>query len=356
MTLLHARVDVIEGQLPKPLVGAVAGLSERSFAVLTLVGEDEAIGVGEASPLPGYSPDSIDDAAEELQALVEEPIEVDPSLDARTLLDRSPEVQLMESPSARFALESALLDWLGRVRGEPVHALLASGQRRPIPIADLIVEADPARWPDCVDRLCADGATHIKFKTGMEIDQEVAALRTVRDRHPALAMRLDANRRIAIADLRRHAVSLESLGLEFIEEPVASEGWLEAMSLPLLFALDETLRDESMSRALLAQDRIRVLVIKPAVLGGVTAALDVAKIARDNGAEPVLSHTFDGPIARAATAELALALQTELAAGLGVHPALDLWPPHRIAAIHAREIRPHAVPGLGLEFERDTDA
>jgi len=356
VTLLHARVDVIEGRLPDPLVGAAAGLSERRFAVLTLTSEDGSIGVGEASPLPGYSPDSIDDAAEELQALVDEPIEADPSLEPRALLDRMPEVQLIEHPSARFALESALLDWLGRVRGEPVHALLAAGRARPIPIADLVLEADPARWPDHVDGLCADGATHIKLKVGVALDQEVAALRTVRDRHPGLAMRLDANGRIDIADLRRHAATLESLDLELIEEPVASQDWLEAVSLRLPFALDETLRDESMSRWLLGEGHIRALVIKPAVLGGVTAALDLAKIAREHGAQPVLSHAFDGPIARAATAELALALQTELAAGLGSHPALDLWPPHRIAAIRGREICPHATPGLGLEFEERSHA
>ena len=111
-----------------------------------------------------------------------------------------------------------------------------------------------------------------------------------------------------------------------------------------------------MSRRLLGEGHVRALVIKPAVVGGVTATLDLAKIAREYGAEPVLSHTFDGPIARAATAELALALQTKLAAGLGSHPALDLWPRHRIAAIRGRQIGPHAVPGLGLEFEGRSDA
>lgn len=356
MSLLHARVDVIEGRLPGALVGAATGLTERAFVVLTLTSEDNTEGVGEASPLPGYSPDSIDDAAAELHDLIEAPIEVDRSLTPRTLLDRMPEVQLIEHPSARFALESALLDWLGKVRGEPVHALLSPHPPRPIPIADLVLEADSERWPDHVDRLCADGATHLKLKVGVAFDREVAALQTVRGRHPGLAIRLDANGRIDIADLRRHAATLESLSLEWIEEPVALHDWPEAMSFSLPFALDETLKDESMSRRLLGEGRIHAVVIKPAVRGGVTAALDLAKIAKTYGAHPVLSHTFDGPIARATTAELALALGTELAAGLGPHPALDLWPPHRIAAVRGRELRPHAVPGLGLEFEEPADA
>ena len=356
MSLLHARVDIIEGRLPGALVGAAVGHSERTFAVLTLTSENKTVGLGEASPLPGYSPESIEDVAQELHDLIDAPIEVDPSFAPRAFLDSMPEVQRTEHPSARFALESALLDWLGKVRGEPVHSLLGKRPGRPIPIADLVFEVDPARWPDHVDRLCGDGATHLKLKVGSALDREVAALQTVRDRHPGLAIRLDANGRIDIADLRRHATTLESLGLEFIEEPVALQDWPKAVSLPLPFALDETLKDESMSRRLLGEGDIRAVVIKPAVRGGVTAALDLAKIAREHGAQPVMSHTFDGPIARAATAELALALQTELAAGLSSHPALDLWPPHRIAAIRGRELRPHAVAGLGLEFEEFVDA
>ncbi len=351
MTALHAQVDVIEGRLPGALVGAAADVSKRAFVVLTLTSEDETVGVGEAAPLPGVSPESIEEAAQELRDLIDAPIAVDASLGPRVLLDSMPEVQLSVHPSARFAVESAVLDWLGKVRGESIHRVLNPRAERPIPIVDLVFEADPARWPDHIDRLCADGATHLKLKVGAALDQELAALQTVRREHPELAMRLDANGRIEIADLRRHASALESLDLELIEEPVAPRDWPEAALLPLPLALDETLKDESMSRRLLERGQIRAVVIKPAVRGGMTAALDLAAIAKEHGAQPVLSHIFDGPIARAAAAELALAFQTKLAAGLGFHPALDLWPPHRIAAIRGRELRPHAIPGLGFGFE-----
>ncbi len=98
------------------------------------------------------------------------------------------------------------------------------------------------------------------------------------------------------------------------------------------------------------------VVIKPTVLGGLRASFDVAERAAAHGAQYLVSHTFDGPIARAVTAELALALQTELAAGLGWHPALELWPPHQIAAICGRQIVPHDSAGLGLQFEEGLDA
>ncbi len=357
MTELHAQIDLLEGELSEALVVGGGGLTKRTFAVLRLMRGDGTTGLGEASPLPGYSPDAIEEVTKELQRLADEPIRANPLASPLQLLVETFGAHPLKHPSSRLALETALLDWLGHTRGEPVHQVLGGDvERQAVPIADLVQEANPASWPACADELLADGATHLKLKIGSDLDAEVTALEVIRMAHPTLPLRLDANRRIPLQALRRHAGSLEALELELIEEPVAPEEWPDALSLPLPFALDETLRDEVLSRQLLESGSIRAVVIKPMVLGGLRAALEVVERAAAHGAQYLVSHTFDGPIARAVTAELALALQTELAAGLGSHPALALWPPHRIAAIQGREIVPHDEPGLGLQFEEDLDA
>jgi L-alanine-DL-glutamate epimerase-like enolase superfamily enzyme len=351
VTDLHAQIDVIEGELSEPLVGGAAGLSRRTFAVLRLMRSDGTTGLGEASPLPGYSPDSISEVSEELQRLADEPVRANPLAGPSELLAQTFAAHPLKHPSSRLALETAMLDWLGHSQGKPVHQILAGDvAAQPIPIADLVVQA-PAAWPARVDALLTDGATHLKLKVGSDLDAEVAALREIRRAHPTVPLRLDANRRISIEALRRHAGSLETLELELIEEPVAPEDWPAALSLPLPFALDETLRDADLSRRVLESGKVCAVVIKPTVLGGLRASFEVAERAAAHGAEYLVSHTFDGPIARAVTAELALALQTKLAAGLGWHPALELWPAHHTAAIRDRQIAPHDAPGLGLHFE-----
>jgi L-alanine-DL-glutamate epimerase-like enolase superfamily enzyme len=357
VTDLHAQIDVLEGELAKPLSGGAAGLSERTFAVLLLTRGDGTTGVGEASPLPGYSPDSMADVCSELRGLADEPVRADPLASPLELLESAFAAHRLEHPSARFALETALLDWLGHTRGEPVHQILGGDvEREPIAIADLVMESNPELWPACADELLTQGATHLKLKIGSRLDAEIAALQVIRRTHTTLPLRLDANRRIAIDALHRHAESLQALELELIEEPVAPEHWPAALNLPLPFALDETLRNDALTQKLLDSGKIRAVVIKPTVLGGLRASFAIAERAAAHGAQYLVSHTFDGPIARAVTAELALALQTELAAGLGSHPALALWPPHRIAAIRGRWIKPHDAPGLGLELEEDLDA
>ena len=156
MTLLHAQIDLLEGELVGDLAGRALGLSSRAFAILRLTDDDGVYGLGEASPLPGTSPDTIEQAVAELGELCGAPLEVDPGLPARTLLDRSAEVQFMQAPSARFALETAMLDWLGKVHEQPVYRLLAPPTSESIPIADLVFERDPSAWPAHVADLCRD--------------------------------------------------------------------------------------------------------------------------------------------------------------------------------------------------------
>ena len=356
MTSLHAQVDVLEGELAEPLVGAAAGVSKRAFTVLRLMRNDGTTGLGEASPLPGYSPDTVAEVSDELHRLVETPVEVDPLTSPLDLLVDAFAAHPLIHPASRFAFETALLDWLGHTRSEPLHRVLGGDvERQPIPIASLVLEANPASWSARADALVAGGATHLKLKAGSDLAAELAALQTIRRAHPTLPLRIDGNRRIPLEALRQHAASLEALELELFEEPVGRADWQAALELPLPFALDESLRDEELSRRLLESGAIRAVVVKPMVLGGIRASFEVAELAASHGAQYLVSHTFDGPIGRAATAELALALQTDLAAGLGLHPALALWPPHRIASIHGHRIEPHDAPGLGLAFDEDPD-
>lgn len=357
MTELHARLDLLDGALSGALVGAAAGVSTRRFALLTLTRGDGTAGIGEASPLPGYSPDSIDEACDELRRLIDEPVRVDALGTPFEVVSSVLAAHPARAPSARFAIETALLDWLGHARAEPVHRIVTGNVAfDPIPIAELILEPDPTRWPAAVDTWVAAGATHLKLKVGVDVSREVAALTAVRAAHPKLHLRLDGNGRVPLEILRAHASSLEALGLELFEEPVPRDEWFQALELPLPFALDESLRDREHAERLLESGNVRALVLKPTVLGGLQASLEVAELGARFGAGCLVSHTFDGPIARAAAAELALGLGGSLAAGLGAHPALELWTPHRIDAIRNRSITPHDSPGLGLHFEDAADA
>ncbi len=358
MTTLRASVQVITGVLGNPLAGKSAGLTERAFGFLRFSDDRGVIGLGEASPLPGYSPDTLDEAVDDLGALVGQQLDLDPDADADVVLDAVAACAL-ESPASVFAAETAALDWLGRRQGKPVHQLMRNESPGPIPVSALVASTNPADWPEAVAELSARGGTSVKIKVGGGADSfsaQVTVLERLREQLPRVGLRLDANGGLDLATLRAEVSRLEAIGLDLFEEPVPIEDWEQALELPLPLALDETLRVPETARRLLGTGRVNAIVLKPTVLGGFRASKRWAARARAEETSVVVTHTFEGPIARAACAELALALGTERAAGLGAHPALDLWPPHRIASVSGSTIASHGRAGLGLDLEELPDA
>ncbi|MEZ4287811.1 MAG: hypothetical protein R3A47_06635, partial [Polyangiales bacterium] len=99
-------------------------------------------------------------------------------------------------------------------------------------------------------------------------------------------------------------------------------------------------------------------VIKPVAIGGAARALRLANEAREQGKSVVFSHAFDGPFSRAFNAELTLAVDNALAAGIGEHDLLRDWPSVRTASIDlsrsglATRLVPHSAAGLGVTVMR----
>jgi o-succinylbenzoate synthase len=356
VTPLKGQLEEVKGPLCGSIVSGAAGLQTRHSLVLRLEDAAGLCGFGEASPLPGYSPDSLAQARRELSRICAQGVELGPEVPGVFWVEAALAALRVKSPAARFAVETALLDWLGKRRGLPVHALLARAPKHgALHIARFVPHREAGQWVDWV-RTHAEPEATVKLKVGLAFEAELCALRDLRASFPDLQIRLDANRQLRPAQVLAAFDELRGLRLELFEEPVASEQWAEVLSLDLPFALDESLRSQLPWRDWVAVDSISALVLKPTVLGGILACWRLAEHARSHGLPCVVSHCFDGPVARAAMAELALALDSSLSPGLDAHPALELWPRHRIAAIRGREIRPHAQAGLGLSFEEALDA
>lgn len=83
----------------------------------------------------------------------------------------------------------------------------------------------------------------------------------------------------------------------------------------------------------------------------------LAKMAQHHGAAVVITHMYDGPVARAAAAELALACDALgiriKPCGLAAHPFLSLWPMAHLASLTEHFIIKHVEPGLGLTWQEE---
>lgn len=270
-------------------------------------------GVGEASPLPDYSPDDADDCADALAALRPDGLE----LEQADAIDAA-------LPAARFAFETALLDLAGHIRGLPVHAVLG-GAGAPVAMQSLIDSEEEAA------AAVARGVRTLKVKVGRNPARERALLATLAARYPDVHLRADAN---------GVAIDLAGSALEWCEE---------ASSSGVPRALDESLATMSLdaASAACAAGDIAALVLKPALLGGFRRCMALAAIARRHHVRVAVSHLFDGPIALAAACELALVV-ADTASGLDRHRGLGAWPTTDVPQLGASDLRPCARPGLGL--------
>lgn len=367
MRIVASRVIRVGGKTAAPVGTARAPVDSREGLVLVLTADDGTEGLGEASPLPGYSPDTIDDAAAALDGIhhaLAEPLPpalADPAPGSASLVDSLEAVTrsvpaLAGSPSARFAVETALLDLLGRVHGLPVHRLLRASSPAPLKRAALLPPPCDPRTAPAAREATARGISTLKLKLGSApFDRELAALVALRERiGDAVELRLDANGgfgRDAASRLR----ALAPVKPGFVEEPVSGTALLalldESPAVPV--AADESLADPILAEKLLAHPNLGAVVLKPALLGFVRALA----IAARRTTPVVVTHLFDGPIALAACAELALSLPNSAACGLDPHPALAAFPVLPIPQLEdSSRVLPTGNVGLGIRPAREEGA
>jgi len=233
-------------------------------------------------------------------------------------------------PAARFAAETALFALFARRSGRPFAELLGSGPAKTVPLAALLPTEDPL---PAARAALARGLTTLKIKIGRPgaFEQELAVLRALRrELGPEIQLRLDANGAFPVSEAAGHLKALAELRPEYIEEPVPL-GQLAAFAAlappPIPLAADESLRVAELRDDLLSafgRGRIEVAVLKPTVLGGSLACLDLVAELLPRGARFTVTHAYEGPVAMAAALALASVLPGPvLGHGLDRHPALD---------------------------------
>jgi o-succinylbenzoate synthase len=311
-------------------------------------------GVGEAAPLPGISSDTLDEAESALSSLdvdrLERAVGIEDTGEAlKSVADLLPRSQ----PAARMALETAALDLRGHQLRVAAAALLGAAPGEEHALAWL-VNAEPGTGTlDAVQRARRAGYGHFKIKLGAagRVETEIATLSELRRALGAgPRLRLDVNQGWSEAEATAACTLLEPLDIEFIEEPCPRLPRRLATRIPV--ALDESLQglDPAGLEALASTSGAGVVVLKPMVLGGLSHCLELGRRARAQGLGVVFSHSFDGPVALAAAAALALALPGRLAQGLAPHAGLAAWPSIPLPIVGAT-LQIWSGPGVGPAAE-----
>ncbi|WP_049936186.1 mandelate racemase/muconate lactonizing enzyme family protein [Haloplanus natans] len=316
--------------LARPL-GTAKGTIHRREGVLVRVDADGILGVGEATPLPGWT-ESLADCRAALDAVSDRDAALRTALDAdpRDPLAETPSAvtaALDDAPAARHAVESAVLDARGRRDDRPLATLLAADPATGVPVNATLGDGSVAETVDAARAAVDDGFDCLKLKVGAgDLDRDVARLRAVREAvGPDVTLRADANAAWDRETASEAVDAVASLDCSYLEQPLAADdldGHAALRGRGVDIALDETLATTAVADVL-AADAADVLILKPMALGGPARAHAVARRARAAGVVPVVTTTIDAAPARTAAVHVASAIPDVRPCGLATGDALD---------------------------------
>lgn len=336
----------LELPLDPPLVNARGEWQRRRTLLIQLTDARGHHGHGEAAPLPNFSRDDLNDCELALRRIAPARLAaLDGLASPRALLDAAAQLLPEQVPAARFALETALLDRLGRRSGRPLWRLLVDALPEdvgrpsgPVPLCALLPSHDPEAALSEARRLELAGVRTFKLKIGPDRVspaqlETLTALRSALD--SSIHLRLDANGSLSTQELRSTLRRLATFQPELVEEPLARLDLEAYAASPCPIALDESLQTLAPASvdAFLELATGHALVLKPTALGGFAHCLELAARCTRLGRRSIVSHTLEGPTGWSACAHLALALGQPSAAGL--------WPLR-----HQRGGNPTVVGGL----------
>ncbi len=307
--MFDVRIDRFRIGLTEPIQTARGSIFVREGAVFVVQDEAGHWGRGEVAPLPGWSSVDTEEALRHLE-------------DAAAYVRRwgFEGAAVAAPPEVRAAVDSARWSLDAAVADVPLWRHLG-GADGTVSVNALVVGALPNDLATAARLAVEDGWGTIKVKLGMGDDPErLKAVAGAIDSHTRV--RLDANAAWATPEaLDRLGQAAAVLGdrLEYVEDPVASLDELAVVRgrLPVPLAVDELVRTDDQLGRVIADELADVVVVKPALLGGVTSTLELAAQAHAGGLDVVLSSIYDGPVGLALWCHLAAALGGPRAHGLG---------------------------------------
>ncbi len=302
-------IEPFSVRLASPLETA-AGTIEHREGFLVFVEHDGAKGVGEATPLPGWT-----ESHEECREALGRAAEVAEELDWGIALTKT------TAPAARHGLALALAEASARAAEQPLYRYLDDERLvRSVPVNATIGDQPPEETAAAAEDAVSAGFDALKIKVGArEPAVDIERLRAVRARvGEDVELRADANGAWTPEQAADVLDATASLDVSYIEQPLPADdlaGHANLSGGPVDIAVDESLVEYSL-QTILSANAADVIVVKPMVVGGPDRAREVAMTARDAGVDPVLSTTVDAVVARTGAVHVAASLPESRPCGL----------------------------------------
>lgn len=308
---------------------------------------------GEVAPLPGFSEESLEQVTEVLKMNadhLDESISSGDGFQTLKVLD-----QIHNFPSLSFGLDTLFHDLEAKRKGVSLGNHLFPDFPDSVKANATLPLDETAKTIVNAKSLTEEGFNTLKIKVGENFNAELKLLQDLRNQFPHVKIRIDANQAWTKEEAIQNLKALESLSIEYCEQPVSKENISELADVTkessILIAADESVRNKKQAQKLSEKKAANLFVLKPMLFGSFDNIFVTKRTSDTHNIESIFTTALESVVGRAAIATLAAGLGKKFRAqGLATGTLLTKdvsnsdW-------LNKPEIRFPDKPGLGIELD-----
>ncbi len=301
----------------KPFETSQGIITERKGLVILLQSNSGNTGIGDAAPFPEFGSETYEEAL----AAVEN-IDVNFKIDLTDIENSfddffSPIIHL---PAIRHGIEQAFMNLISKEKNISLNQIINIPSKNAIKVNAVIGILPLQDTINAAGKFIEQSFDTIKLKAGRKFfSEDLEILKTLRKNFgEGIKIRLDVNGKWKLSEAIDNLKDLETINLEYVEQPVNSLQELVQLSnqTKVPVAADESLRNVNDARKIISSKAANYLILKPMMLGGLIPSLEIIKLAEDNGIKCVVTSSFESVFGRSFSAFIASLINNDLAHGL----------------------------------------
>lgn len=272
--------------------------SIRKGSLIQIVDKVGNNGWGDIAPLPNWSKETLQEALQDLEKKKETILAID--WQEKECLEELNNLSL--HPSSLFGLESAL------------YSLLTPITKCPIMTSSLLMGSCEEILAQAEQRE-REGYTSVKLKVGsLNFDEAFFIIDRLKN---VFSLRIDVNRAWETEEALNFFSQFPLDSFDYVEEPFQNPQDLALFTHPL--AIDESFPESLSLLDLENLPKLKTLVYKPTLQGGMTKCMSLHRWAKARGVTLVLSSSFESDIGLTHIASMAHRLSLKAPIGIGTH-------------------------------------
>ena len=253
--------------------------------------------------------------------------------------------------SALAMVDMALFDLVSKFANVPLYKYLGA-YRNSIPTSITISIMPFDEMMKKAAEFIEKGFFIFKIKGGLDWEEDVYKLKSLREKYPAIALRFDANQGYSLDDSLKFASKAESLKLEIFEQPmpINQENQYTALSqyIPQDVMADESLKTLKDSFRLASNGLVNMLNIKLMKVGGIQEGMHINSVAKSAGYDVMIGCLDECQLGISAGLHFALSRPNIIYADLDSFLDFEKDPYQDLIILKKGILYPNQNPGLGI--------